>query len=59
MVVHLQKVTKVDKAAQVIRERWRTKADRCLSSAVFPKVDLTTFNRIEYKVFNLGQLEST
>ena len=33
------------------------KVDRCLSSVVFQSVDLKINNRIEYKVFNLGQIE--
>jgi hypothetical protein len=38
MVVHLQKVIRVDKAVPVIKEKERTKVARCLSSVVFQSV---------------------
>ncbi len=33
------------------------KVVRCLSSVVSQNVDLKTPHRVEYKVFNLGQIE--
>ena len=33
------------------------KVARCLFSAVFQSVDLRIINRVEYKVFNLGQID--
>ena len=33
------------------------KVDRCLFSADFPKRGFKNINRIEYKVFNLGQID--
>ncbi len=43
MVVHLQKVQKVDKAVQVIKEKWHMKVARCLFSVVFQNVDSIIF----------------
>ena len=56
-VVHLQKVIKVDKAALVTKAKWHMKVARCLSKEGFQNVDLKIIDRIEYKVFNLGQVE--
>ena len=52
-----QKVIKADKAVQVIKLKWRTKVARCLFSEGFPNEDLKTLTVIEYKVFNLGQID--
>ena len=57
-VVHLQKVTKVVKAALVIKAKWHTKVVRCQFNVVFQNVVLRIINRIEYKVFNLGQVDA-
>ena len=56
-VEHLQKVIKADKAVRVIKVKWHMKVARCQFSAVFQNVDLKIINRVEYKVFNLGQID--
>ena len=56
-VVLPQKVIKVDRAVPVTKAKWRMKVDRCLFSAGFLNVDLKISHRVEYKVFNLGQID--
>ncbi len=51
------KGNKGGQAVPVTKANWDMKVARCQSSDVSPSVDFKNNNRIEYKVFNLGQIE--
>ena len=57
MVVHLQKVPKAHKAGPVIREKWRHEGGQMPIQRRIPKRGFNNPHRVEYKVFNLGQVE--
>ncbi len=55
MVVHLQKVQKVDKAVPVIKGKWRHEGGQMPIQRRIPKRGFNNPHRVEYKVFNLGR----
>ena len=56
-VVHLQKVIKVDRAVQVIQSKMAHEGGQMPIQRRIPKRGFKNINRVEYKVFNLGQIE--
>jgi len=57
MVVQLQKVLKASRPVPVIKAKEVTKVVRCPFQRRMPKRGFISPNRVEYKVFNLGQLD--
>ena len=56
-VVHLQKEIRVNKAVQVINENYAHEGGQMPIQRRVPKRGFKNINRIEYKVFNLGQID--
>jgi large subunit ribosomal protein L15 len=56
-VVPPLKVIKVPRAVPVLKANGATKVDRCPYKRRIPKRGFKNISRVEYKVFNLGQIE--